>query len=110
MVLRQYLAPLPPYGPDGKGWPLGRRVLDRELEGVAMQVDGVEYVDSLRLAAWDGSTWQESAFITLNSWEVPEIAGITIVDETTGIPAPGQDVPPPASGTAIPIPVLREEC
>lgn len=110
LVIRQYLAPLPPYGPDGKGWPLGRRILDRELEGVAMQVEGVEYVDSLRLAGWDGSTWQESAFVTLNSWEVPEVAGITIVDENTDVPAPGSDVPPPPSGTAVPIPVLREEC
>jgi hypothetical protein len=24
VLLRQYLAPLPPYGPDGQGWPLGR--------------------------------------------------------------------------------------
>ena len=25
LILRRYLAPLPPYGPEGLGWPLGRR-------------------------------------------------------------------------------------
>ena len=34
-LLRQYLAPLPPYGPDGAGWPLGRAVRRAELEAVA---------------------------------------------------------------------------
>jgi hypothetical protein len=110
LVLRQYLAPLPPYGPDGKGWPLGRRVFDRELEGVAMQVESVEYVESLRLAGWSGSTWVESDFVTLNSWEVPEVAAVTVVDEATTVPAPNENVAPPPSGMAVPIPVLREEC
>ena len=43
-VLRQYLAPLPPYGPEGRGWPLGRRVFAPELEAAALQVDGVEFL------------------------------------------------------------------
>lgn len=110
LVLRQYLAPLPPYGPDGGGWPLGRRVFDRELEGVAMQVEGVEYVDSLRLAGWNGLAWIEADAVELNSWEVPELAAVTIVDEATTVPAPGDAVAPPDSGNAVPIPVLREEC
>ena len=110
LVLRQYLAPLPPFGPDAKGWPLGRRVLDRELEGVAMQVEGVEYVETLRLGFWTGSTWQESAQVSLNSWEVPEVAALLVVDEATAVPAPGLDVAPLASPTAVPIPVLRSEC
>ncbi|QNM98651.1 putative baseplate assembly protein [Chitinimonas koreensis] len=111
LLLRRYLAPLPPYGPDGRGWPLGRRVLDRELGGVAMQVEGVEYVGELRLAgrADDGS-WQEAAAVTLTGWEVPEVAAIAIVDEGSTLPAPGQLVPPPAGGPAVPVPVLREEC
>ena len=29
LVIRQYLAPLPPFGPAGEGWPLGRRVTAR---------------------------------------------------------------------------------
>jgi predicted phage baseplate assembly protein len=41
LVIRQYLAPLPPYGPDGSGWPLGRAVYGPELEAAALQVEGV---------------------------------------------------------------------
>jgi hypothetical protein len=110
LVLRQYLAPLPPYGPEGTGWPLGRRVFARELEGVAMQVDGVEYVAALRLAGWDGNAWSETETVTLNSWEVPEVGAVTIVDDGTMLPEPGAGVLPPASGGAVPIPVLREQC
>ena len=51
LILRQYLAPLPPYGPDGAGWPLGRTVRRAELEAVAVQVEGVDSVDGdLQLA------------------------------------------------------------
>jgi len=111
LVLRQYLAPLPPYGPDAKGWPLGRRVLARELEGVAMQVDGVEYVEALRLAGETAAnTWQETLAVDLASWEVPEVAAITVVDENTPPPDPGKDVVPPPGKPPVPIPVLPEEC
>jgi hypothetical protein len=111
LVLRQYLAPLPPLGPDGQGWPLGRRVLGRELEGVAMQVDGVEYVDELRLAGQMATgAWQEAAEVALAQWEVPEVAAITVVDDNTPAPQPGADLVPPPTATPVPIPVLRDEC
>lgn len=111
LLLRRYLAPLPPYGPDGRGWPLGRRVLDRELAGVAMQVEGVEYVAELRLAGRnDAGNWQEASMVAIAAWEVPEVAAIAIVDEGSALPAPGQLVAPPALGMAVPVPVLREEC
>jgi hypothetical protein len=110
LVLRQFLGPLPPYGPDGQGWPLGRRVFGRELEGVAMQVDGVEYIVSLRLAGWNGSAWVEADEVLLESCEVVEVAEVTIVDDATAVPEPGASVPPPGGPTPVPIPVLREEC
>ena len=50
LVLRQYLAPLPPFGPDGQGWPLGRRVHGPELEAAVLQVEGVEYIEGLKVA------------------------------------------------------------
>lgn len=111
LLLRQYLAPLPPYGPDGRGWPLGRRVFDRELEGAAMQVEGVEYVSELRLAAQDAKgAWQAMSSVELQSWEVPELAAVSIVDDNTALPEPGADLPPPDGDPAVPIPVLREAC
>lgn len=115
ILLRQYLAPLPPYGPDGHGWPLGRRVMARELEGVAMQVEGVEYIEALRLdyatLQADGSeSWDDIAILTLNDWEVPEVAGITVVDDATPLPAPGTGLVPPPAKPAVPVPVIREAC
>lgn len=109
LVLRQYLAPLPPFGPEGQGWPLGRRVFARELEGVAMQVDGVEYVAACRIAGWEETAFIEAETVLLNGWEVPEVAAVTIVDDGTTLPAPGAGVLPPLSH-AVPIPVLREQC
>lgn len=115
ILLRQYLAPLPPYGPDGQGWPLGRRVMARELEGVAMQVEGVEYIEALRLdygtpLADGGEGWESIAILTLADWEVPEVAGITVVDDATPLPAPGTGLMPPPAKPAVPVPVIREEC
>ena len=114
VLLRQYLAPLPPYGPDGHGWPLGRRVFARELEGVAMQVEGVEYIEALRLdvatKSADSETWAPIEVLTLNEWEVPEIAAITVVDDATALPAPGTGLSPPPTRPPVPVPVLKDKC
>ena len=116
VLLRQYLAPLPPYGPDGRGWPLGRRVVARELEGVAMQVEGVDYIQDLRLDVTtpdgDGSaeTWVPTAVLQLQGWEVPTVAAISVVDEATPLPAPGSGLNPPPSRPAVPVPVVKDEC
>ena len=121
ILLRQYLAPLPPYGPEGRGWPLGRRLIARELEAIAMQVEGVEYIAALRLDHAtpndDGSeTWAgiascaADAWLALNDWEVPEVAAVTVLDDATALPAPGAGLAPPPSRPAVPVPVIREEC
>lgn len=109
-VLRQYLAALPPYGPEGTGWPLGRRVYGPELEAAALQVEGVEYLEGLRLAGWSetGNTWLEGT-VQLDLDELPELAEITVAQ---GVPAaPGEALGPvPPERTPVPVPVLREEC
>src|SRR4029077_17690606 len=88
LVIRQYLAPLPPYGLHGGGWPLGRAIYGPELEAAALQVEGVQFIECLRLATWDeaSGTWPEATGvagvgtssgctprenITLQPWEVP---------------------------------------
>jgi predicted phage baseplate assembly protein len=102
LILRQYLAPLPPYGPAGSGWPLGRAVRRAELEAVCAQVDGVEYIqDELKLAAQTQQagvvTWQPLSVVDLEKWEVPEVAHVTVapgaplaIDATYGEEPPGQ--------------------
>ncbi|MDB5860574.1 MAG: hypothetical protein JWQ76_4263 [Ramlibacter sp.] len=116
VLLRQYLAPLPPYGPDGRGWPLGRRVLARELEGAAMQVEGVEYIESLRLdfatpgANGQPETWSSTEVLKIADWEVPALAAVTVVDDLTPLPAPGTGVAPPPTRPPVAVPAPREEC
>ena len=109
LVLRQYLAPLPPYGPAGQGWPLGRRVHGPELEAAALQVEGVEFLHGLAVAAWNGSAWVEGS-VDLEVWEVPELADITVADGLP-LPPPGAALlAPPPAGLPLPFPVLRDEC
>jgi hypothetical protein len=109
LVLRQYLAPLPPFGPDGAGWPLGRRVYGPELEAAALQVEGVEFLETLKVAGWDEktNTWIQGP-VELAIYEVPEVASITVVE------GPAQDPPgtivAPAGPVAVPIPVVRQVC
>ncbi|MDQ5822192.1 MAG: putative baseplate assembly protein [Actinomycetota bacterium] len=121
LVIRQYLAPLPPFGPSGEGWPLGRRVHAPELEAAALQVEGVEYLEGLRVAeSRDGTTFTERTPIVLDPYEVPELTEITVVEGEplapgTALtppplePAPGSPpgTPPPAP---VPIPAPLEEC
>src|SRR5262245_30936494 len=112
LVIRQYLAPLPPYGPDGRGWPLGRRVYGPELEAAALQVEGVEYLEGLEVAGWDAQsgTWQSALHqpIVLSAWEVPELTEITVVQ---GAPLkPGEALGPvPTPKVPVPIPTIRQE-
>jgi len=111
LVVRQYLAPLPPYGPAGGGWPLGRNVLAPEIVAAALQVEGVDYVQDCRIAESTdgGATWTEGSPIALAAYEVVELAEITVVE---GPPlAPGQAIAPPTpAGVPVPVPVPQEEC
>jgi predicted phage baseplate assembly protein len=117
LILRQYLAPVPPYGPDGQGWPLGRTVRRAELAAVAVQVDGVEYVeDELRLARIvtraGADVAVEATTVELQRWEVPELSQVTVVRGAP--PAPGTGYPPsgPAAGQDPPVlvPLPAEVC
>lgn len=110
LVLRQYLAPLPPYGPEGQGWPLGRKVHGPELEAAALQVEGVRFLNDLKVAGWNeaNETWVNGS-VTLQKYEVVELTSITVVEGPTALD-PGKSVEPAPSGTPLPVPVIREEC
>jgi Baseplate J-like protein len=111
LVLRQYLAPVPPFGPDGGGWPLGQRVHGPELQAVALQVEGVDFLEGLIVAALgaDGVTWEPATTVPLRPFEVPELDRITVVQ---GKPLPPGDpvAPPPPDRLPVPIPVPQQEC
>jgi hypothetical protein len=115
LVLRQYLAPLPPYGPDGGGWPLGRNVIAAELEAAALQVEGVEYLLGLRLAqaSADGTAWEEAPdrTVELQPWEVSALGSISVADEPPRAPG-SESAPTPPDPSAVPVlvPTLKETC
>jgi predicted phage baseplate assembly protein len=113
-ILAQYLSPVPPYGPEGAGWPLGRDVRAAELEAVAVQVDGVEYVvDRLRLAhrrytkgtsgQEEPGPWSEVALVDLETWELPRLVTVTAVPGPSPEPGAG-DQPPTPDPTPVPLP------
>lgn len=110
LVVRQFLAPLPPYGPTGEGWPLGRRVHGPELEAAALQVEGVEFLEGLRVSGWNEASqaWEEGT-VALLPWEVPHLTELTVV---AGAPLePGAPLgPPPSPKVPVPIPVVKVEC
>ncbi|MBK7823657.1 putative baseplate assembly protein [Nannocystis sp.] len=109
LALRQYLAPLPPYGPGGQGWPLGRRVHGPELEAAALQVEGVEYLESLAVAGWDDTKGWSPGTVKLALDEVPELVEITVVQGPAR--EPGATLEPAApTGPIVPVPIVREEC
>ena len=107
LIVRQYLAPLPPYGPDGQGWPLGRAVRRAELEAVAVQVEGVEFLRGLILAVPDNGGFTPSDLISLARWEVPELIDITVV---SGDPLPPGDAYTPTPPTSTPVPLPPDVC
>jgi hypothetical protein len=108
LVLRQYLSPLPPFGPDGLGWPLGHRVHAPELEAAAVQVDGVDFIEELSVADLSSGT-PVVGTVELAGWEVPEIAEITVVEGPAPAPGSGGVSPPPADAP-VPVPVPKDEC
>ncbi|QUQ63886.1 putative baseplate assembly protein [Kutzneria sp. CA-103260] len=106
LIVRQFLAPVPPYGPDGNGWPLGRTIRAAELQAVAVQVDGVDYLENLILATQQDNgdfVVPPSGTVALQPWEVPQIVDITVVE---GQPLdPGQAyTPPPPTSVVVPVP------
>jgi hypothetical protein len=109
-LLEQYLAALPPFGPEGAGWPFGRAVRRAELEAATVQVEGVEYSTGLKLAvpATPPATgWTEVSEILLNRWELPKLAELTVV---AGLPLePGTKIAPSDPG-AILVPLPPDVC
>lgn len=106
-IVRQYLSAVPPNGPDGAGWPLGRTVRAAELEAVAVQVEGVEYVVGTRLAIVtteaDGTqVLDEVDLVELDKWQLPEIVAIDVVRGDP--PAPGSTPAEPSGQVPVPLP------
>lgn len=110
LVIRQFLAPLPPFGPTGTGWPLGRRVHGPELEAAAHQVEGVEYLEDLQLVGWDENNQIIRTTVDLDKNEVPELIGITVEVGPVTVDPGAAIEPQPLTDIPVPIPVIKEVC
>ena len=113
LILRQFLAPLPPYGPDGQGWPLGRTVRRAELEAVAVQVDGVEYLEGLLLAVPDQAApngMRTMPTVELERYQLPEIVDLTVISGAPLDPGRAYQPLPPTAPDAVIAPLPRDVC
>jgi hypothetical protein len=118
LAVRQYLAPLPPYGPSGLGWPFGRTVSAADVEAAALKVEGVRLVVEVLLEGDEidagGGVTTHRAKVRLLDWQLPVLRGVQITGNGSGAgaaePIVRQD--PPAGGDPgqFPVPVEREEC
>jgi predicted phage baseplate assembly protein len=117
-IVRQYLSAVPPGGPDGAGWPLGREVRAAELEAVAVQVEGVELAVGTRLglvvpatgsagSPATGTTVEETESVTLQPWQLPQVVEVAVVSGAP--PAPGAPLTP-APPDKVPVPLPPEVC
>jgi predicted phage baseplate assembly protein len=115
-AIRLHLWALPPGGPDGSGWPLGRTIDDRMIEVAISRVPGVRSVAPVHLffqrpgeTLWRMVPADPTGRVTipLLSWQLPELAMLAVsesADAATSLPA----VPPAAGGVAVP--VVPETC
>jgi hypothetical protein len=119
LAIRQHLAPLPPYGPAGAGWPFGRNVRVADIEAAAVAVDGVEVVTDvvLRGIAIDRYGVRTAVAspdpcdpqpVPIHSWQLPVVRDVRVA---VGETAPElDDTPPPEEPQGWPVPAARETC
>jgi predicted phage baseplate assembly protein len=90
LALRQLLAPLPPYGPDGQGWPFGRDVGERDLEAAVLRVQGVRLVNGVLITAQavDGlgriAATTDLQRLPLEAWQLPSLRQVQVVVSPAG--------------------------
>lgn len=111
LALRQHFAPLPPYGPDGAGWPFGRAVRDRDAEAAALRVQGVRLVNQVLLAgeaiAADGTHTPVEGSVPMLAWQLPWLRSVSVALGDTADPIAPE---PPAPVDGMPVPVELEKC
>jgi hypothetical protein len=108
--LNGYLSALPPGGPDGKGWPLSKRLLRKDLEAVVTRVPGVEFVESLELGVKSPVDIPEYDLTGLElpmlvAWSIQEGAPEPLASIVTTIPSTD-----PSRTQVVHVPVSKAKC
>lgn len=108
--------PWPATATNDGGYPLGRKLTDRELEVVVARVAGVAGVSPVRVFQKKDGVFAELpgvgkavTTLTLDPWQLPELTAVVVID---GIDAPGSVDSPFATndGSALYLPVVPEFC
>jgi hypothetical protein len=107
-ALASYLWALPPGGPEGGGWPIGRPVAADELLTQAARVAGVLAADTVALYGRSGSAWARISSLPLKPWQVPALQGVGVV--TDGAPPSPPDSPPGNTSGQTLVPVVPKVC
>lgn len=106
MALRQHFAPIPPYGPTGQGWPMGREILVDDVLAAALAVRGVRLVKKTLLLGPDGAATDR---VALRAWQLPVIRGVAVATGERA-PDPVLSPAPAVTGPLVSVPVVRERC
>jgi hypothetical protein len=101
-ALAAYLWPLPPGGPDGGGWPLGRTVSPDELLTQAARVPGVLSADRLTLYGQAATGWVPVGGVSLTQWQVPALQGVAVTTDGTAATPPAAAAGGSAGQTHVP--------
>jgi len=125
LAIRQYLAPLPPYGPEQDGWPNGRDVWEADLHAAILRVEGVRLVNDVALAgteiAANGETLRvpddggSKRVVRMASWQIPVVENVVLRTGSTGDTAPEIErdltrIVPVDPSESTPLPARREPC
>jgi hypothetical protein len=97
----------------GIGWTLGMEVRREDLEAVAVRVEGVRYVTSLKLGVKSAGSLKEVPFQRMEGIQLPWLAGISVREGTAEdlgmFVGEGMDAAP-ASGNRVPVAVPPKKC
>ena len=93
-ALANYLWALPPGGPEGGGWPIGRTVAPDELLTQVARVAGVLAADQLGLYRQTAAGWALIDKLPLKPWQVPALQGVGVVTDGSNPPPPAAAGPP----------------
>jgi len=120
LAIRQYLAPLPPYGPGGQGWPLARPVRAPDVEAAVLRVEGVRIANEVLVAGpadiRPGGVAMPSGTVPMEKWQLPVMRNVRVAEGATAEPInPLGQAPdrPPSQGEppiGVSVPVEEEEC